>query len=48
MARHGGCGLIPSGVYHMELPTTITERTVDAPRYFESPLVAHDVRSTLQ
>ncbi len=27
----GGCGLIPSGVYHMELPTTVVDRSVDAP-----------------
>ena len=26
-----GCGLMPSGVYHLELPTTIPDRTVDAP-----------------
>ena len=32
MARYGGCGIIPSGAYHMELPTTITGREVDAPR----------------
>lgn len=32
MASHGGCGLIPSGAYHLELPTTITAREVDAPR----------------
>jgi GT2 family glycosyltransferase len=32
MARHGGCGLIPSGAYHMELPTTVTGRHVDAPK----------------
>lgn len=32
MARFGGCGLIPSGVYHQELPTTIPHRYVDAPR----------------
>jgi hypothetical protein len=32
MARYGGCGLIPSGVYHLELPTTIVNRRVDAPR----------------
>ena len=32
MASHGGCGLIPSGVYHQELPTTVTDRRVDAPR----------------
>ena len=32
MARFGGCGLMPSGVYHLELPTTIPDREVDAPR----------------
>jgi hypothetical protein len=32
MARHGGCGIIPSGAYHLELPTTISSREVDAPR----------------
>jgi hypothetical protein len=31
MARFGGCGLLPSGAYHQELPTTLTERAVDAP-----------------
>ncbi len=32
MARAGGCGLIPSGVYHQELPTTVVDRRVDAPK----------------
>jgi hypothetical protein len=32
MARYGGCGLIPSGAYHLELPTTIPDRRTDAPR----------------
>ncbi|HEX6964626.1 MAG TPA: glycosyltransferase family 2 protein [Gemmatimonadaceae bacterium] len=32
MARYGGCGLIPSGAFHQELPTTIPDRRVDAPR----------------
>lgn len=32
MARFGGCGLMPSGVYHLELPTTVPNREVDAPR----------------
>jgi glycosyltransferase involved in cell wall biosynthesis len=32
MARYGGCGLIPSGAYHLELPTTVPDRTVDAPK----------------
>lgn len=31
MAKFGGCGIIPSGAYHMELPTTISRRDVDAP-----------------
>lgn len=31
MARDGGCGIIPSGVYHQELPTTVADRRVDAP-----------------
>lgn len=32
MARYGGCGLLPSGVYHQELPTTVVDRRVNAPR----------------
>lgn len=32
MARDGGCGLLPSGAYHQELPTTVPQREVDAPR----------------
>ena len=31
MARFGGCGLAPSGAYHQDLPTTIPDRTCDAP-----------------
>ncbi len=31
MARFGGCGLIPSGVYHQQLPTTVPDRRIDAP-----------------
>lgn len=30
MGRYGGCGLIPSGAYHQELPTTIPDRQVAA------------------
>ncbi len=32
MAKYGGCGVLPSGVYHMELPTTVVDRKVDAPK----------------
>ncbi len=33
MEAFGGCGLIPSGAYHQQLPTTIADRRIDAPRY---------------
>jgi glycosyltransferase involved in cell wall biosynthesis len=26
MRRYGGCGILPSGVYHLELPTTVPDR----------------------
>ena len=32
MARYGGCGVLPSGAYHLQVPTTVPDRTVDAPR----------------
>jgi len=31
MARAGGAGLIPSGAWHLELPTTVRDRSVNAP-----------------
>ncbi len=31
MRRFGGCGLLPSGACHQELPTTVPNREVDAP-----------------
>lgn len=32
MKRYGGCGLIPSGAYHQEAPTTIVNRKFDIPK----------------
>jgi GT2 family glycosyltransferase len=32
MAKDGGCGIMPSGAYHQELPTTIRDRSIDAPQ----------------
>ncbi|MDD5462958.1 MAG: glycosyltransferase family 2 protein [Methylococcales bacterium] len=32
MKRYGGCGLIPSGAYHQEAPTTLTDRQFDIPK----------------
>ncbi|MDB5772336.1 MAG: glycosyltransferase [Burkholderia sp.] len=31
MQRFGGSGIIPSGAYHLELPTTVSKRDVNAP-----------------
>lgn len=31
MKKYGGCGIIPSGVYHQELVTTVPERKANAP-----------------
>jgi GT2 family glycosyltransferase len=31
MANYGGCGVLPSGVYHQELPTTVLDRSINAP-----------------
>ncbi len=33
MALYGGCGVIPSGAYHQELPTTIINRDVPADKF---------------
>jgi GT2 family glycosyltransferase len=37
MARFGGCGILPSGAFHLELPTTVPDRRVDAPRVLDAP-----------
>jgi GT2 family glycosyltransferase len=31
MERFGGCGVLPGGAYHQQLPTTVPDRSVDAP-----------------
>jgi hypothetical protein len=30
MSRYGGAGILPSGAYHLEAPTTVTDRDVEA------------------
>jgi GT2 family glycosyltransferase len=30
MSRYAGAGILPSGAYHLEAPTTVTERTMEA------------------
>jgi GT2 family glycosyltransferase len=42
MARYGGCALIPTAAYHQELPTTVVDRRVDAPKVLSlNPSVRH-------
>lgn len=36
LERYGGCGIIPSGVYHQELPTTISDRSKNAVEVLKS------------
>ena len=37
MATHGGCGVLPTGAYHQQLPTTVPDRTTDAPYLLPVP-----------
>jgi glycosyltransferase involved in cell wall biosynthesis len=37
MARYGGCGVLPTGAYHQQLPTTVPDRTQDAPYLLPVP-----------
>ena len=39
LERYGGAGVLPSGAYHLESPTTVTEREVEA---YEALLAAQD------
>jgi hypothetical protein len=38
MAQFGGCGLIPSGAFHQELPSTVP----DSDRQADAPLLLHE------
>lgn len=42
--KYGGCGVLPSGVYHQELVTTIPHRYINAPEYLSSA-AAEDLSS---
>lgn len=43
MAKYGGCGILPSGVYHQEVPTTLPDRHLDAPQLLPIDLLPLDV-----
>jgi GT2 family glycosyltransferase len=38
MERFGGAGIVPSGAVHLEAPTTVTDRSVDAPDVVLGPV----------
>jgi hypothetical protein len=33
MKKYGGCGVLPSGVYHQELKTTLPDRSFNIPEH---------------
>ncbi len=35
MACYGGCGVLPTGIYHQELPTTLPDRSINAPKVLD-------------
>jgi GT2 family glycosyltransferase len=35
MKKYGGCGVLPSGVYHQELRTTLSDRRINAPEFLK-------------
>jgi GT2 family glycosyltransferase len=37
LAEYGGCGVLPTGAFHQQLPTTVPDRTRDAPYLLPIP-----------
>jgi GT2 family glycosyltransferase len=35
MKHYGGCGILPSGVYHQECETTVKDREINAPEFLQ-------------
>lgn len=42
--KYGGCGILPSGTYHLGLPTTIEDRRRNAIELFEELIALYDDR----
>ncbi len=40
--RYGGCGILPSGTYHLGLPTTVVDRRCNATDLFGALLAEID------
>ena len=41
--KYGGCGILPSGTYHLGLPTTVEDRTRNAIELFEELVCEYNV-----
>ena len=41
--KYGGCGILPSGTYHLGLPTTVEDRTHNATELFEELVREYNV-----
>ena len=42
--KYGGCGILPSGTYHLGLPTTVADRSRNATELFADLIEAFDVQ----
>ncbi len=42
--KYGGCGILPSGTYHLGLPTTVVDRSRNATELFAELIEAFDVQ----
>ncbi len=40
--KYGGCGILPSGTYHLGLPTKVEDRTTNATELFGELIAAYD------
>jgi glycosyltransferase involved in cell wall biosynthesis len=44
--KYGGCGILPSGTYHLGLPTTVEDRRRNATELFAELIEEYDTRKT--
>jgi glycosyltransferase involved in cell wall biosynthesis len=43
LRKYGGCGILPSGTYHLGLPTTVEDRRCNATELFDELIREYDV-----
>jgi hypothetical protein len=43
--KYGGCGILPSGTYHLGLPTTVEDRTRNATELFGELIDEYNVHA---